>query len=108
MKIANSFKLANVKALFTKAAMIGLVAGAAFMAAPAKANAQIAVGIRFGRPIYRRPVYVAPVPIYAGPAYGYAPAYGYDRRPDWDRDHRYDRGRDFDRDHSDRDHRGYR
>ena len=81
--------------------MIGLVAGAAFMAAPAKANAQVAVGIRFGRPIYRRPIYVAP-PVYVAPvgpayAYGYGPAYygprgyAYDHRG-WDR----------------RDHRGYR
>jgi hypothetical protein len=99
MKITNRFQIANVKALFTKAATVALVAGAAFMAAPQKANAQVAFGIQFGRPIYRRPYYVAPAPVYvrpyAAPVY-VGPGYGYgyyhhdwDRRREWERDRRY-------------------
>ena len=72
----------NLKAILTKTAMVGLVAGAALMAAPQKANAQVAIGIHFGhRPVYVAPApyYVPPVaygPAYVAPAYGY---YGYDR-----------------------------
>jgi hypothetical protein len=94
MKIANALRLSNVKTLFPKAALLGLVAGAAFLAAPQKANAQVAFGVRVGparvfvapRPIYvapRRyyapPVYVAPAPVYG---YGYYHRDFYDRR--WD------------------------
>lgn len=96
MKLINALKFTNLKALFTKTAMVGLVAGAAFMAAPQKANAQVAFGVHFGRPIYRRPYYAPPVYIApVGPAYAYGPAYyGYDhrywdRREHWDRDHRF-------------------
>ena len=69
MKIINAL---NLKAVFTKAAIVGAVAGAALLATPAKANAQVAIGIHFGH----RPVYVAPAPYYAPPVYA-APAYGY-------------------------------
>ena len=89
MKIINRN---NVKAIFPKAALAGLVAAAAFMAAPQKANAQVAFGIQFGHPGY-----VARVPVYQQPyverpyvetynAGYYAPApYGFDRRRDWER-----------------------
>jgi len=99
MKIINGFNL--TKAIFPKAALLGLAA-AAFMAAPQKASAQVAIGIHFGH----RPVYAAPVPAYV-PAYnqpyiadyGFYPqatvVYGSDRR-DWNR-------REFD--HRDFDHR---
>jgi len=90
MTTTNALKLTNLKALFTKAAMVGLVAGAVFMAAPQKANAQIVFGVRIG---HARVGYIAPAPVYVAPAYGYygpsyyaAPAYGYryDHRG-WDR-----------------------
>jgi hypothetical protein len=108
MKITNVLNLANAKALLTRAAMVGLVAGAAFMATPAKANAQVALGLRIGHarvgvyapgPAYYNPapVYYNPGPVYVAPAYGYA--YGY--RPDYNR---YRDHRDFDHDRRD----GYR
>lgn len=121
MKLTNALNLVNAKAFFTRAAMVGLVAGAAFMATPAKANAQVAFGLRVGHarvgvyapgPVYYNPapVYYNPAPVYAAPAYGYGyEGYRHDR--DWDRDRRdfdrrdYDHDRrDFDRDR-DRDRR---
>ncbi len=123
MKIIKS---SNVKALFTKAALAGLVAGAAFMAAPQKANAQVAFGIQLGRPGYvaRVPVYQQPYVETYNAGYYAAPApyaYGFDGRRDWDRhefeerreheyreheyrEHEY-RGGDHDRDHRDWDRR---
>ena len=81
----------NLKALLTKAAIAGLVAGAAFMAAPQQANAQVAVGLRFGHarvgvyapgPVYAEPYrYYAPPPVYvAPPVYGYYGGRYYERR----------------------------
>jgi hypothetical protein len=107
MKTTNVLNFSNAKALITKAAMVGLVAGAALLAAPTKANAQVAFGLRIGHarvgvygpgPAYYNPgpVYYGPRPVYVAPAYGYgyygAPGYrrDWDRR-DWDRrrwDHR--------------------
>jgi hypothetical protein len=106
MKIVNALTNTNVKALFTRTAMAVFVAGAALMATPAKANAQVSFGIRVGRPHYApAPIYVAPRPIYVPPVRVYAPgvyvapAYGYyDRRAEFYRHHDWDRHRDWDRD----------
>ncbi len=53
-------KLTNVKAMFTKVATVGVVAGAIALAAPAKAEAQAVVGVGFG---------------YSHPGYYYGPDY---------------------------------
>ena len=46
-------RLSNVKSMLVKAAMVGVVAGAFAMVAPAKAAAQgVSVGVQFGRPAY--------------------------------------------------------
>lgn len=45
-------KLTNVKSLVTKSLTVGLLAGAFVLAAPAKANAQVAIGVQFGAPVY--------------------------------------------------------
>ena len=80
-------KITNVKAMVAKVFSIGLLAGAVVMAAPAKAEAQVGIGVRIGPayPVYHRPVYVAP------PVYGYyGPRYygGFYGRPyGWDRFH---------------------
>ena len=82
-------KITNVKAMVAKVFTVGLLAAAVVMAAPTKAEAQVAVGVRIGHggyyaPVYRRPYVVEPAPVYGyyGPAY-YGPRYDYDRR--WDR-----------------------
>lgn len=83
MSIINALKPTNLKAVFTRTAIAGALAGAAMLATPT-ANAQVAIGIHFGH----RPVYVAPAPfyappVYAGPAFGYGypgPRVVYDRR----------------------------
>ena len=79
-------KITNVKAMVAKMFTVGLLAAAVAIAAPAKADAQVAVGVRIGPapyfgPVYRRPVYVAPAPVYGfyGPSF-YAHPYGWDRR----------------------------
>ena len=93
-------------------AMFGLLAVLAF-ATPQKANAQVAIGVTIGGPVYARPVYpygyayVAPAP---RPAYVYRP-YVYPRpifygraydRPYWRHErferHEYWEHRDRDRD----------
>ncbi len=95
MKLINALKLTNVKTAVTRAAAVALVAGAAFLATPAKANAQVAVGFRAGhvavgvgipgrvyvasRPYYAAPVYVAPEPVYGY----YGPRVVYDRHLGW-------------------------
>jgi len=78
-------KITNVKAMVAKVFTVGLLAAAVAIAAPAKADAQVAVGVRIGHgpyfgPVYRRPVYVAPAPVYGfyGPSF-YAHPYGWDR-----------------------------
>src|ERR1700737_1737261 len=48
-------KSTNVKAMVAKAMTIGLLAGAVVLAAPAKAQAQIAVGVQLGYPQYGYP-----------------------------------------------------
>jgi hypothetical protein len=50
-------KLANVKSIVMKGVTVGLLAGAVAMAAPAKANAQVVVGVGFGAPYYGRAAY---------------------------------------------------
>jgi hypothetical protein len=55
-------KITSVKAMLAKGMTVGLLMGAFAMVAPAKAQAQVVVGVQFGRPGY--PVY---------------PAYAYDR-----------------------------
>jgi len=95
MKLTNALKLTNVKTAVTRAAAVALVAGAAFLATPAKANAQVAfgfrahhvaVGVGLPGPVYvgpRRyyapPVYVAPAPVYGY----YGPRVIYERRFGW-------------------------
>lgn len=60
-------KITNVKAMVAKGLTVGLLAAAVVMAAPAKAEAQVAVGVRFGH-VYgpHRPVFLAPAPVYGG------------------------------------------
>jgi hypothetical protein len=83
-------KITNVKSMVAKLFTVGLLAGAFAIAAPTKAEAQVAVGVRVGPavgyygPVYHRPYVVAPRPIYAGfygPAFYGRPYYG---RPYWD------------------------
>jgi len=83
-------KIANVKGLVTKTIVAAVAAGALFFAAPTKSQAQVFVGLRFGRPA---PVYIAPAPIYAAPyGYGfYARREAIIRHDEWVRDHRFDR-----------------
>ena len=96
-------KITNVRAMVAKVFTVGLLAAAVVMAAPTKAEAQVAVGVRIGHggyyaPAYRRPYVVEPAPVvgyygseYYGPAY-YGQRYDYDRHEGWDR--RYDRRED--------------
>jgi hypothetical protein len=83
-------KIANTKALVTKAILATVAAGALLFAAPTKSQAQVFVGLRFGRPA---PVYVAPAPYYVAPApYGYwARRDAFIRHQEWVRAHRFDR-----------------
>lgn len=88
-------KIANVKGLVTKAIVGTVAAGALLFAAPTKSQAQVFVGVRFGRPApvvvpaYRAPVYVAP--------YGYyARREAIIRHEQWLRAHRFDRDHDRD------------
>ena len=53
-------KLTSVKSMLVKGVTVGVLAGAVVLAAPAKANAEVVVGVGFGSPHY---------------AYGYAPTY---------------------------------
>jgi len=54
----NSIKTNGLKGIFTKVILAGTLAGAVLMAAPQKAQAQqFAVGVQFGHPVYRGPVY---------------------------------------------------
>jgi len=85
-------KIANVKGFATKAIVAAVAAGALLFAAPTKSQAQVVVGLRFGRPApvivapaYRAPVYVAPYGFY-----GHRDAYI--RHEEWIRAHRFDRG----------------
>ncbi len=50
-------KLTNVKSMLAKGVTVGLLAGAVVLAAPAKANAEVVVGVGFGAPYYGRPGY---------------------------------------------------
>jgi hypothetical protein len=50
-------KLAKSKSVFVKGITLGLLAGAVALAAPAKANAEVVVGVGFGAPYYGRPGY---------------------------------------------------
>jgi uncharacterized membrane protein len=88
----DDMKSTNVKAMVAKMFTVGLVAAAVVMAAPTKAQAQVAVGVRIGHerfiaPAYRRPYIVEPAPVvgFYGPTY-YGPRVDFDRR--WDRDRR--------------------
>jgi hypothetical protein len=95
MKLTNAITLNTVKTAVTRAAAIALVAGAAFLATPAKANAQVAVGFRAGHvrvgvgipgPVYAvpRPYYPAPRYVAPAPGYGfYGPRVVYERRFGW-------------------------
>ena len=71
-------KITNLKAAVAKVFTVGLLAGAVAMAAPAKAEAQVAFGVHIGGPVvygpvYRRP-YVAPYGYY-GPRHFYYDRY---------------------------------
>jgi hypothetical protein len=50
-------KLAKVKSMLVKGVTVGLLAGAVVMAAPAKANAAVVIGVGVGAPYYGRPGY---------------------------------------------------
>jgi hypothetical protein len=50
-------KLANAKSMLVKGVAVGLLAGAVVLATPAKANAEVVVGVGFGTPYYGRPGY---------------------------------------------------
>lgn len=50
-------KFANVKSMVMKGVTVGLLAGAVVMAVPAKANAEVVVGVGFGAPYYGAPYY---------------------------------------------------
>ena len=50
-------KLAKVKSMLVKGVTVGLLAGAVVLSAPAKANAEVVVGVGFGAPYYGRPGY---------------------------------------------------
>ena len=82
-------KIANVKALVTKAIVAAVAAGALLFAAPTKSQAQVFVGLRFGHPAARG--YVAPAPIYAAPYGYYARRDAIIRHDEWVRAHRFDR-----------------
>jgi hypothetical protein len=91
-------KLTNVKAMVAKVFTVGLLAGAVALAAPAKAEAQVAVGVRIGAPpvygpVYHRPVYVAPPAVgFYGGYYGhpyYGRPYGWDHRGPYFHDRRF-------------------
>jgi hypothetical protein len=74
-------KIANVKTKVAKFITVGLLAGAFAIAAPSKAQAQVAVRIgpapRFYGPVYRRPIVVAPPVVGFG---FYGRPYGWDHR----------------------------
>ena len=79
-------KISNLKATAAKVLTVGLLGAAVAIAAPSKADAQVAFGVRFGHgPVYARGYYgprpyVAPYGYYG---YGYAPRHFY-----YDRYHR--------------------
>lgn len=116
MKTNRVLHVDSLKALFTKVALIGFVAGVALLATPVKANAQIAFGFRIGHarvgvyapgPAYYAPsygyyapapAYYPPEPVYGAPAYGYYNDNAYDRHEGWERDHHHYDHRHFDND----------
>jgi hypothetical protein len=79
-------KIANLKGFATKAIVATVAAGALLFAAPTKSQAQVVVGLRFGRPVY-----VAPAPAYVAPYGYYARPDEYRRHEEWLRAHRFDR-----------------
>ena len=83
-------KIANVKGLVTKTIVAAVAAGALLFAAPTKSQAQVFVGLRFGRPGAR--VYVATPPRLRRAPYGYyARREAIIRHDEWLRAHRFDR-----------------
>jgi hypothetical protein len=86
----------NIKGFATKAIVAAVAAGALLFAAPTKSQAQVFVGVGFGRPVARvyvapRPVYVAPAPVYVAPYGYYARRDAFIRHEEWLRAHRFDR-----------------
>lgn len=80
-------KLTSLKSRTVKILAATALAGAAFTAAVPAAQAQrVVFGVGFGHR------YVAPAPVYVGPAYGYGygAGYGYYHH-DWRYEHRYER-----------------
>jgi hypothetical protein len=75
-------KISNLKATVAKVFTVGLLGAAVAIAAPSKADAQVAFGVRVGGPVYARGYY-APRPYVAPYGYGYAPRHFY-----YDRWHR--------------------
>ncbi len=116
-------KLTNVKAMVAKSLTVGLLAGAFVLAAPAKADAQIAIGVQFGAPVYdgyndyyarqRYEQYRRQQAFEAQQAYARQQAWAqheaWERREAWEREHDYRRDgyaygyRDRHDDHRDRD-----
>jgi hypothetical protein len=88
-------KIANVKGLVTKAIVATVAAGALLFAAPTKSQAQVFVGLRFGRPA---PIVVAPAyaaPVYVAPHGYYGRREAIIRHDEWLRAHRFDRRFDY-------------
>jgi hypothetical protein len=83
--------LTTVKGIVTKAIVATVAAGALLFAAPTKSQAQVFVGLRFGRPA---PVVVAPAypaPVYVAPYGYYGRREAVIRHDEWLRAHRFDR-----------------
>jgi len=83
-------KLANAKALATKAIVAAVAAGALLFAAPTQSQAQVAVGVRFGYPApVVAPVYVRPGPIFFDRREEFARREAFLRHQEWLRAHRF-------------------
>jgi hypothetical protein len=89
-------KITSAKAMLAKGMVAGLLMGAVALAAPAKAQAQVVVGVQFGRPAY--PVV---------PAYAYDRAYYERLRCERERREAWLRHEAWEREHH-RDYRYYR
>jgi ABC-type sugar transport system substrate-binding protein len=85
-------QFANVKALATKAMVAAVAAGALLFAAPTQSQAQVVVGLRFGRPApIVAPVYVHPGPNFFARREEFARREAFLRHQEWLRAHRFDR-----------------
>ncbi len=79
----------NIKSIALKIAALGTLAAAFVVASPAKADAQVAFGVRVGPPVY---AYGHVHPYYAPRHYGYPVYYGGYYGHPYYREHFYGRG----------------